>query len=61
MSTTYYEVRTADGPRERLEVANVASAKAAAKAVSTVTGEDVELYKVTEIDINASARTRSTG
>lgn len=60
MSTTYYEVHTADGGKDWLDVTTVANAKAAAKAVATFTGSPVQLYKVTEIDVDAPTRTRST-
>lgn len=59
---TYYELRFDDETpaQEVRDVTSVEGAKAVAKTVAGVTGKRVNLVKITPIDINAPARTRST-
>lgn len=59
---TYYELRFDDEtPAQQVrDVTSVEGAKAVAKTVAGVTGKRVNLVKITPIDVNAPARTRST-
>jgi hypothetical protein len=57
MADSYFELRAEAGD-QKLEVTSVEAAKAVAKSVREITGESVELYKVSPVDIDAPARTR---
>lgn len=50
---TFFELRTEDDDPERLDVSNATEAKAVAKQVRKLNDVKVELFRVTEIDIDA--------